>query len=52
MEEESTPKFQVPIANFESLKSIEPRKVNFGLENLDSVGMNENQEHGLTQSCS
>ncbi|CAA0394175.1 unnamed protein product [Arabidopsis thaliana] len=44
VEEESTPKYQVPIANFESLMSIEPREVDFGLENIDSVVLNENGE--------
>ncbi|OAO96605.1 hypothetical protein AXX17_AT4G17520 [Arabidopsis thaliana] len=31
-------------SNSEILKSVEPREVNFGLENLDSVVMNEYQE--------
>ncbi|KAG7563679.1 Retrotransposon gag domain [Arabidopsis suecica] len=49
LEDESTPQVQVPIAKSEILKSIEPREVNLGLENLESVVMNENLEHDGVQ---
>ncbi|CAH8263817.1 unnamed protein product [Arabidopsis lyrata] len=43
-DDESTPQFQVPIANSEILESIEPTEVNLGLENLESLVMNEDLE--------
>ncbi|CAH8255123.1 unnamed protein product [Arabidopsis lyrata] len=49
LEDESTPQVQVPIANSEILKSIEPREVNLGLESLESVVMNENLEQDGVQ---
>ncbi|KAG7598022.1 hypothetical protein ISN44_As06g023230 [Arabidopsis suecica] len=51
-DDESTPQFQVPIANSEILKSIEPTEVNLGLENLESLVINENLEQGWVKQTS
>ncbi|KAG7564329.1 hypothetical protein ISN44_As10g010980 [Arabidopsis suecica] len=44
LEEESTPQFQVSIANSEILRSSELREANLEFDNLDDVVMHENLE--------
>ncbi|KAG7553405.1 hypothetical protein ISN45_Aa06g039320 [Arabidopsis thaliana x Arabidopsis arenosa] len=49
LEEESTPQFQVPIANSEILRGCELREVKLELENLEYVVMDKNLENEWVQ---